>query len=334
MRLRPARVLVFLLGAGVWPAAGQAPEPATDFRRPSIAGEVRSADGQSPQTVVVKLETRTGMKVNQAWTASSGRFEFYGVPLGQYYLVVQADGFKPIREPLDLSFGNILGLILYLVPEERDPVQVEGDTVDVRELKLPKKALKEFEKGVELLRERKAAESIAHFRKAIEAHAGFDDAYLQLCLAYFRQRQVAEGQRTLEEAIAANPENWRALNLLGRVSRRQKQYEKAAELLTRSLAIKEDSWVAHVEMGEALAGLNRLEEAFPHVVRAHELRPEEPAIHQLYYNILIKRGQYDAALKELDEFIRLFPEHTLTPKAKQQRIALLQQVIARPEQRP
>ena len=335
MRLWLAVLHFSILTASVFPLAAQTPDASTtDFRRPSIAGEVRSADGQSPKTVIVKLETRTGMKVNQAWTASSGRFEFYGVPLGEYYLVVNADGYKAIRERIDLSSGSLIGLMLFLVPEEKDPIQVEGDSVDVRDMKVPKKAMKEYEKGVELLRERKAPESVTHFRKAIEVYPAFDDAYMQLCLAYIRQRSVADAQRTLEEAIAANPKNWRALNLLGRMSRRQKQYDKTVELLTRSLAIKEDSWVAHVEMGEALAGLHRMEEAFPHVARAHELRTEEPGIHQLYYNILIKRNQYDAALKELDEFIRLFPEHTLTAKAKQQRTALLQQVIARPEPRP
>jgi TolA-binding protein len=326
-------LLVSLLGvAAARPTAAQTPDITTgDFRRPSLSGEVRSADGQSPKTVVVRLETRQGVKVNQAWTASSGRFEFYGVPLGQYYLVVQADGFKPIREAVDLSFGGVMGLILYLVPEEKDPVLAEGDSVNVRELKLPKKALKEYEKGVELLHEGKAAESVAYFQKAIAEYPAFDHAYIQLCLAYIRQRSAADAQRTLEEAILANPKNWRALNLLGRMSRRQKQYERAVELLARSLAVREDSWLAHVEMGEALAGLNRMEEAHVHVARAHVLRPEEPSIHQLYYNVLIKRNQYDAALKELDEFIRLFPEHSLTPRAKQQREALLQAVITKRE---
>ena len=60
--------------------------------------------------------------------------------------------------------------------------------------------------------------------------------------------------------------------------------------------------------------------------RAHALNPGVPAIHQLHYNLLIRGSHYAAALAELDEFLRLFPAHSLAARARQQRAALAARV--------
>jgi tetratricopeptide (TPR) repeat protein len=75
--------------------------------------------------------------------------------------------------------------------------------------------------------------------------------------------------------------------------------------------------------------LGKVNEALPHAQRAHELNPSEAATHQTYYNTLIRRGDYRAALEELDEFLRLFPRHPLAEKARAQREALSKEVARR-----
>lgn len=330
-------LLLFLLftGVGVRPAFAQLPTstpPANEARKPTIQGEVRHRDGgRLERPVVVKLETVGGAQATQSWTGSTGRFEFYYVTPGQYTLVVDAAGYKVVRERVEYSFYPLEGIVLYLAPAaDRDEFASGEFAVNIQDLKVPSDARKQFEKGLKKLEERKPSESVAFFQNAIHSYASFDDAYLQLTLAYFRMRSVTDAERTLLEAIRVNPQNWRALSVLGRVYRRQKQYEKSIEVTERSLAIKEDSWLAHVEMTEALAGLSRFQEAGPHAARAHQLHPGEPAIHQLYYNTLIRQDNYQAALAELDEFIKLFPEHRLAARARQQREALANAVAARP----
>lgn len=306
--------------------------PVNDNRKPTIQGEVRHRDGgRIERPVVVKLETVGGAQATQSWTGSTGRFEFYYVTPGQYTLVVDATGYKVVRERVEYSFYPLEGIVLYLVPAaEREEFTSDEFAVNVQDLKVPSDARKQFEKGLKKLEERKPSESVSFFQGAIQTHPAFDDAYLQLTLAYLRLRSLPEAESTLQNAIRVNPQNWRALSVLGRVYRRQKQYEKCIEVTQRSLSLKEDSWLAHVEMAEALAGLNRFPEAGPHAARAHQLHPEEPAIHQLYYNTLIRQDQYQAALAELDEFLKLFPLHRLAARAREQREALAKAVSARP----
>ena len=333
--MKSARFLAILLFLA--PLSAQQPSsrpPLGEVRKPTIQGEVRLQEGaRVDRPVVVKLETLGGSQAAQSWTGSSGRFEFYQVPPGQYTLVVDSAGYRVVRQRIEYTFYPLEGIVLYLVADAApEPLGDEFAIVDVSRLKIPSKALNHFEKGVAKMKERNTPESIEHFRAAIAAYPAFDDAYLQLTLAHFRTRtaaSLAEAEKTLHAAVQANPQNWRALNVLSRVCRRQKRYEEAAQFGARSLAIKEDSWLAHVEMAEAMAGLNRFTDAGKHAARAHELNPAEPSIHQLYYNALIRQDQYPAALAELDEFIRLFPEHRLTPRAREQRVALAKSLEAK-----
>ncbi|MCI0350265.1 MAG: tetratricopeptide repeat protein, partial [Acidobacteriales bacterium] len=187
-------------------------------------------------------------------------------------------------------------------------------------------AAREFQKGLAAFAESKFATSIKYFKKTIEIDAGLDEAYIQLAQAYWRERQPAEAQAVLEKAAILSPENPRTLALLGRAYRVQREWEKAVTNLHHALKLKEDLWITHFELSESFSGWGRADDAFPHAQRAHELNANEPSAHQLYYNLLIHRRDYPAALAELDEFLRLFPKHPLADRARQQRQALSSEI--------
>ncbi|MGH9816512.1 MAG: carboxypeptidase-like regulatory domain-containing protein, partial [Candidatus Acidiferrales bacterium] len=73
------------------------PGPQQGFRRPVIAGSVRVRDSNQTQPVLVQLHSEHGGMVSRVTTSSSGRFEFFDVREGQYDLVINANGFKPVR---------------------------------------------------------------------------------------------------------------------------------------------------------------------------------------------------------------------------------------------
>jgi len=290
--------------------------------RPVIAGSVRIKEGNSGQPVLVQLHSQFGGVVARVTASSSGRFEFFNVPPGQYDLVVDMVGFKPYRLRIEYSMGPIEGLLIDLVPDTGGSESSPGPVVPVRVLQAPAKAREEYDRGLDSLSRKKLDESAAHFQKAIETYPDFDEAYLQLGLIHLQKNEGAQAQSAFESATRIHPQSDRGFMLLGRAYRLQKKLEEAAAALEQSIKLKEDSWFAQLELGEALLELGRLEEAFPHVERAHALNAREPSIHQLYYNTLIRRDRHREALTELDEFIRLFPTHGLAARARQQREAL------------
>ncbi|MGH9793433.1 MAG: tetratricopeptide repeat protein [Candidatus Acidiferrales bacterium] len=308
-----------MLAAPVWAEAAR-PQ---GLRRPVIAGSVRVRDSSQTQPVLVQLHSEHGGMVSRVTTSSSGRFEFFDVSQGQYDLVINANGFKPVRMRVEYSYAPLDGILIFLEPEPpAGAPPAPGDAVSVRLLAAPAKAREEYQKGLESIASNKLDDAVARFRKAIELHPGFDDAYVQIGRILLQQNDPSGAQQALDNATRLNPQNDLAFTLLGRAFRQRKLLAEAVAALQTAVKLKEDSWFARLELGEALLGLGRLDEAFPHVARAHQLNTKEPAIHQLYYNVLIRKNQHREALAELYEFLKMFPDHQLAPRARQQREAL------------
>ncbi len=331
-------VVALLCTAGV--AAQKLPFPVeekglTNFTespiKADIAGRVMVPAGyQLPEKVLVRLETHTGIMLQRTWTGRAGNFQFSHIVCGFYVLAVDLPGYQPIRMAVEHSFIPAEGMMLRLVRSETADEEAANTTEALPTWNPERaKAVKEFQKGLEQYADEKFDASIRSFRKAIELDPSLDEAHQQLALVFFQQRKAAEAQSVLEDATLRNPRNARTLALLGRAYRVQSQWEKAAAALTRSVELKEDFWIAQLDLGHSLVALGKVNEALPHVQRAHELNPSEAATHQTYYNTLVRRGDYRAALEELDEFLRLFPRHPLAEKARAQREALSKEVARR-----
>jgi Tfp pilus assembly protein PilF len=339
--MRRAVLLGLFLGASLSSGAGgqqlppfMKPEPTgpMDYTespvKASIAGYVRIAGGAKLEGAAeVRLETTTGLMLYQSTAGKNGNFHFSNIPCGFYVLAVDVAGYQPVRMPLEHSFIPAEGIFLYLQPADGTEAAAVRASAAAG-VEVPDKARKEFVRGMERLARNDPEKSIVHLQKAVEMCPAFDDATTQLALVYLQKKNYAEAQRVLEKATAANDKNARAFALLGRTYREQRMYQKAVLTLTRAIELKESSWMARLELGEAYSGLGQFAQALPHMARAHELNPGIPAIHQRYYNTLVRTNQLRPALAELDEFLKLFPDHALAPRARQQREALAKAVGA------
>jgi tetratricopeptide (TPR) repeat protein len=240
-------------------------------------------------------------------------------------LAVDATGFRPIRQAVEHSYESY-ETVLYLVEDESRGAAEEDDSVSVRQLQVPEQAQREYEKGVAASGKRKMEEAIARFRKAIGLYPDYDEAYIQLSLAHLGQAAYADAQEVLTKAVAVNEKNASAYALLGVAYREQGRLPESTRAFEQSLGLQERSWFAHLELGETLVRMGQVEEAWPHAARAHELNPATPTTHLLLYKTLILRSENAQALTELDEFLRLYPQHPLAARAREKREALAKTV--------
>lgn len=327
MRPISAFLLLFVLAPGYLLA--QAPPPkipadpapaSSDPKIPIFSGFVRYADSyETASNVLVKLETENGSWVADSFTRDSGRFEFFQVPFGEYYLVVKLDGFKEVRERVRFDYSPVMGLQLNLVRKEKEEEKVGGHSVSLRDLQIPPEAREEFEKGQESLARQEHEEGLEHLRKAIEIHSGYDEAYVQIGLIHLERNELAVAEAVLLKALEVYAGNDRALTALGAVYRTGGQGEKARQALEKALEMQERSWMAHSELGRALLVSGDLEGALAHIDRAHELNASMASIHLLLYNAHLMRNDYESALAEVIEFLDLFPQHTLAAEARDMR---------------
>jgi tetratricopeptide (TPR) repeat protein len=285
-----------------------------------VWGRVLDNATQEPvDQAVVKLQ---GMTLRQETrTDGRGKFTFQRILPGSYTITVIADGYQVAREPLSVleampqTLNSTYNPVVRLrrLPEGQE--QSPETNVALRQLQVPKKARKEFERGSEELhRKKKPERSLKYFRKAIEIYPDFDDAYVQLGLAHLLQNRTDEALQAFKKAIDIYPDNPHAHALLGKILVQQGQLEEGIRALTTAVELNGQAWSVRLDLGRALLQAGRIEEAYQHAKHAREINPASMNVHLLYYNALAQRGDYAEALEELDAFLKLYPD---TPAAQQ-----------------
>jgi TolA-binding protein len=286
----------------------------------SIVGRLLFTHGEQPiQSVMIKL-FHSGVPRDQTFTDSAGNFRFQYLTRGVYEVVVERDGYRTARTSADLTFVCVNYNVTVMM-EPETVVRVEKTTeptVSSRVLQIPDKARKEFQKGVKELEEKgKPEKSLPHFQRALEIYPDYDEAYVQLAVAHLQMNQPAEAQQALEQGIAVYDANARAYVLLGMILGKQGKLEKSIEALRAGVQADDNDWLGHFELGRALLKKRQGTEARLHAERAHELNPGNRGVHLLLHDVCMLQNDLKAALAEVDEYLRLFPDDELAPRLRQ-----------------
>jgi hypothetical protein len=134
--------------------------------------------------------------------------------------------------------------------------------VSVQQLRIPPKSQKAFEKGLELWAKNDPSGSLAHFERAVAQFPSYYDAYLHMGLAYMELGQAAEAERALHKSIDLSGDNYSDADFaLSGLLTDQNRFVEAEKVARRGLALAPASWLGHFRLGQALLGMNRLEEA-------------------------------------------------------------------------
>jgi tetratricopeptide (TPR) repeat protein len=140
-------------------------------------------------------------------------------------------------------------------PVEPDPVEQHFQAAQTFQLAgdLPRAAT-EYRKAISIglqrlgnLRssESKYSEAVELLTGATQIDASNRDAGIDLAVAHYYQGEWAKAGAVVQPILAAEPSNFRALNLMGKIEFMQGNFEAAAERLQAALAIKSDFDVAY-----------------------------------------------------------------------------------------
>jgi tetratricopeptide (TPR) repeat protein len=247
----------------------------------TVQGRVYLPNGQ-PIERAIRVELRAPRATSQlADSDTNGRFSFRAVGPGEYTVYVDAgEEFEPATQSLlvdsflagalrNTALGKSTLISIYLRPRAR--ASTPAEVIDAKLASVPKKALEHYSNASKLAESREFEEAAAEFRKAIEVHPGFYQAYFELGKIYMK---------------------------LGR-------YEEAASSFRSVLELEPTHFGAHVHLGIALLNQKKLDEALPVFVRAVELTPSEAI--PFYYLGVIKNetGDVDEAIKAFEKSLEL-----------------------------
>jgi tetratricopeptide (TPR) repeat protein len=173
-------------------------------------------------------------------------------------------------------------------------------------------------RGQELLfKKHDARASVDEFKRAIKLDPWYGQAYMLLGLAQMQLQHWSDAQWAFEEGAKVEPGNAKAYLGAGSALNEQKKFAEAQRALQLSLEIRPDSAEAHYELARSLWGMGKWQAAEPHARQAIELNRDYAGPHALMGNIYLQHEDAEAALAEFEECLRLDPEGSLAPSAKE-----------------
>ena len=303
----------------------------------SIVGHVRVVRGDiPPQPVLVSLELR-GAPTDSVYTDSSGTFGFHSLHPDPYYVVMNDETYEPVRRLAvidSMTLSPVVFMDITLIPKKKEvasttPAETSGSNpnmIDAREysVQFPKRALKEFEKGLAADRERKLDDAIRHYQKAVSMAPSFYAAHNNLGSDYLSKSDLLAARREFEEVVRLNQSDADAYFNLSNVCMLSNQLAEAQQFLDEGLRRQPDSALAQFLLGSLNLRLGKFPLAENALRRAIQLDALMVQARLQLVNLLLKQGRKEDAASVLREFVSTFPDSPFSPQAKQ----LLQRLSA------
>ena len=331
--MKPQIGTLLLILASVISAAAQNPRtsstrfPLDETRRQRVAevhGQVRLPDG-SP-AVGVRVFAR-GSTDADAKTDSLGKFQIIQLVPGMYDVYVQAVGYLPVRQRVDLetsrgTFVDITlrgpspGLTTVQSPPAAKPVPVAAPTsVDAT---IPENARKNYEDAQRALAAANDVNAaVALLKTAVGEYPQYTQAYLLMGGAYSSQQNWDEAHGAFQKAAELEPKNANAWIGLGAVDNEKNNFAEAETHLLKAVELAPESADAHFELGRAYYGEGRWQSAEEQLAKANQLRPDDAQQHAFMGNILLREHNAQAALQQFQEVLRLDPNGPLAGPSRQ-----------------
>jgi tetratricopeptide (TPR) repeat protein len=263
---------------------------------------------------------------DEMYTDSNGGFAFRSLPSGVYYVVVEAEGYRPVRQAVhvDERVTPVVQVNIALEATNKGSgpagqiVSGSGSSYELKAKKGPNsfdaKALREFDKGNRKQKEGNFQAAVAHYRKALRIEPDLYPALNDLGTIFERQKDHAQAEAAFVKSLTINPDDGEAYINLGHVLYEEGKYQPAIERLEQGLRHAPRSALGHFFLGSSYLRLGDLDKAEPNLKSASALDPASMArAHLQLANLYLRRGDTNAASAELENYLRANPSDPQAP---------------------
>lgn len=294
-----------------------------------IIGDVRVSRGEFPDhPVLISLETR-GAQVTSAYTDSQGRFGFSDLIGNPYKISVNDDAYEPltINVDVDPATAPMSFVQVHLVPRsnaKRDPLaeRVAGsntvlvDTSDYNK-HFPKKAVKEYEKGLEAEKQNEKEAAERHYEQSLKMAPDYYPAHNNLGALYLGRSDFKSAEEQFREAVRLNPSEGQAYFNLGNVLMLTKRYTESENTLAAGLQRRPDSAFGYFLKGCLYSRTGKLTEAESSLQHSLRLDPMMSQAYLQLVNLYLQQSRRADAVTQLQAFLKTFPTAPSAPKAQE-----------------
>ncbi|HZQ68129.1 MAG TPA: tetratricopeptide repeat protein [Terriglobales bacterium] len=295
----------------------------------NIVGELHVIRTDLPGVPIMVNLVLRGAVITTVYADNQGKFGFYSLSGNPYHIVINDERFYPVDQQvkLDPSVVSVqmvqISLTPRAAPAPADTLNKQKGNnpyiVDLEQYrrKYPKKAVKEFDKGLAADRENKPDEAIRHYEKALEIAPDFYPAHNNLGSAYLAKSDFAAAQSQFETAIKLNQSDSEAYLNLANVQLQTRNYEPALKNAEEGLRRNPNSAFGKFVMGSIFERLARFAEAERTLREAVQIDPTMSRVRLELVNLYLAAKRKPDAIAELRDFIKTFPEDPMAPKARE-----------------
>ena len=297
----------------------------------NIVGHISVVRGDTPpEAVLVVLEVR-GAPMDSAYADSSGTFGFHNLGSNPYYVVVNDDHYEPVRREAVIDPSQqapTIYLEITLVPRKKDKPDTSAspsakgsnpNMIDLHEYseRFPKKALKEFEKGLSADAGGKPDDAVRHYLKAVEIAPDFYLAHNNLGSDYVSKSDFPDARKEFEQVVKLNQSDANGYFNLSNVCMLTGQLPAAQQFLDEGLRRQPDSAFGQFLLGSLNLRTNKPAQAEIALLRAIQLDPTKAQYRLQLVNLLLQQGRKDAAALQLRDLLAALPDSSYSAQARQ-----------------
>ena len=182
-------------------------------------------------------------------------------------------------------------------------------TISARELAIPEKAVKAYNKGTQLLTQKDWPGSVAEFQRAIAAYKDFYEAYYKIGLADLELQLSAQAEAAFRKSIELSDGRFApALFGLGLTLGNGKQFDDALAFIRLGLTLEPTNPRGNFTLAWVLYTAGRVVEAEQSARQAVLYAPNFAMAHLLLAQIDRRLNHSAAMIEELDAYLRLEPD--------------------------
>ncbi len=188
--------------------------------------------------------------------------------------------------------------------------------ISARELRIPGKALRPFNKGTKLLAEKNSAASILEFQRAIKAFPDFYEAYYKIGIAELNLQHQGDAQVAFEESIELSQGRYPPPHFgLGVALCLQEQFADAEGAIRRGLDLDPAEAEGYFTLAWVLFNAARVPDAEKNARQAILLSANFAAAYLLLAQIHLRQSNTSALVSDLDAYIKLDPNDPRSAEA-------------------
>jgi tetratricopeptide (TPR) repeat protein len=271
--------------------------------------------GLKPETFHLVLYNFTGHEIARQMVTNNGRYRFFNLPNGEYYIAIEVESEEVTRIQLRLAENEKTDIRRDIALEwQAGPgakAQATAGIIAAADAYNRPPANQElFAKAEEAIKKKDFAQAITLLNKIVSADPKDFMAWTELGTAYFKEKNFGDAEKAYQRALQEQPSFVIALLNLGKLRLAKKEFEPAIESL--SLAVKAQPLLADANffLGEAYLQVKKGSKAVGYLYEAIRLDPVGKAEAHLRLAALYKAaGLKDKAVTEYERFLAKRPDH-------------------------